>query len=117
MVGGWPISASTGTRLANASPSPGTVFRQPPPEVAATHAEPGAAAAVAVGHCGGGELVLGQHRGDVVTEERGVVEVLDIGAVDTEDEVDAARRKVLDDVVDNPMPVRHFSPVFPSPHQ
>ena len=36
VVGGWPISASTGTRLANASPSPGTVFRQPPPEVAAT---------------------------------------------------------------------------------
>ena len=29
------------------------------------HAEPGTAAAVSVGHRGGGELVLGQHRGDV----------------------------------------------------
>ena len=40
VVGGWPISASTGTRLANASPSPGTVFRHPPPEVAATTPSP-----------------------------------------------------------------------------
>ena len=40
VVGAWPISASTGTRLANASPSPGTVFRQPPPEVAATTPSP-----------------------------------------------------------------------------
>ena len=40
VVGAWPISASTGTRLANASPSPATVFKQPPPEVAATTPSP-----------------------------------------------------------------------------
>ena len=78
-------------------------------------AEPGTAAAVAVGHGRGGELVFGQHRGDVVTEERGVVEVLDIGAVDTEDEVDATRRKVFDDVVNNPMPTGHISPASRAP--
>ena len=59
--------------------------------------------------------MLGQHRGDVVAEEGGVVEVLDIGAVDTEDVVDATRREVRDDVIDNPMPVRHISPVFRKP--
>ena len=36
VVGGWPMSARTGTRLANDSPSPGMVLRAPPPDVAAT---------------------------------------------------------------------------------
>ena len=40
VVGGWPISASTGTRLANDSPSPATGFRHPPPDVAATTPSP-----------------------------------------------------------------------------
>jgi len=56
-------------------------------------AEACAAAAVAVGHGGGGEFVFGQHRGDVVTEERGVVDVFDIGTVDTEDEVNTTGRE------------------------
>ncbi|CQD06825.1 hypothetical protein BN970_01273 [Mycolicibacterium conceptionense] len=40
VVGACPMSASTGTRLASDSASPGTVFRQPPPEVAATTPTP-----------------------------------------------------------------------------
>ncbi len=35
-AGACPMRASTGTRLASDSPRPGTVFRAPPPEVAAT---------------------------------------------------------------------------------
>src|SRR5690606_6184948 len=71
------------------------------------HAEAGAAAAVPIGHGRGGELVLGQHRGDIGAEMRCVVEVFDVGAVDAEDVADAARREVLDDVVDHPLPVGH----------
>ena len=94
VVGGWPISASTGTRLANASPSPGNGVQAAAARGRGHHAQPGAAAAVTVGHRGRGELVLGQHRGDVVAEVRGVVEILDVGTVDAEDVVDAARREI-----------------------
>ena len=45
--------------------------------------------------------MLGQYRGEVVTEVRGVVEVLDVGAVDTEDVIDTTRRQIPDDVIDN----------------
>ena len=58
--------------------------------------------------------MLGQYRGDVVTEERGVVEVLDIGAVDTEDVIDTTRRQIPDDVIDNTMSACHSSPAFAS---
>ena len=48
--------------------------------------------------------MFGQHRGDVIAKERGVVQILDVGAVDTEDVADTNRREVLDDVVDDSMP-------------
>ena len=58
--------------------------------------------------------MLGEHRGDVVTEERGVLVVFDIGTVDTEDEVNTAGRKVFDDEVNHPMPAGHVLPAFRS---
>src|SRR5262249_52329340 len=79
------------------------------------HAEPGAAAAVAVSHRGGGELVFGQYRGDVVTTGCGVIDVFDVGAVDSEDVVNATRPEIPDDVIDNPMPAGHMSPASPRP--
>ena len=107
VVAGWPTSASTGTRLANDSPRPGTRFSAPAAGGRGHYAQAGAAAAVAVGHRGGGELVLGQHRGDVRTEIRGVVKVFDVGTVDTEDVFDSGPREMLDDVVDHPVLARH----------
>ena len=75
-------------------------------------AQTGAAAAVAVGHRRRGELVLGQYGGDVVVEVRGIVEILDVGAVDAEDVFDAGRRQIADDVVDNPMRSGHSFTCF-----
>jgi len=53
------------------------------------HTQPGPAAAVAIGHRGGGKLMLGQNRGDIGPEMRGVVQILDVGAVHTEDVIDS----------------------------
>ena len=50
-----------------------------------------------------------QHRGDIRPEICGVVEVLDIGAVDTEHAIHSERRKTPDDVVDCPV-LGIFSP-------
>ena len=47
--------------------------------------------------------MLGQDGGDVIVEVRGVVEILDVGAVDAEDVLDTGCRQIADDVVDNPM--------------
>src|SRR4029079_4938919 len=80
------------------------------------HAKPGAAAAIPVGHRGSGELVLGQDCGDVVTKERGVIEVLDVGAVHTEDVADAPRLEIPYEVIDNTMPSGHISPASPRPN-
>ena len=51
--------------------------------------------------------MLGQYRGDVVVEVRGIVEILDVRAVDAENVFDAGRRQIADDVVDNPMRSGH----------
>ena len=77
-----------------------------------TTPEPAPRPAVAVGHRGRGELMLGQDSGDAVMEVRGVVEILDIGTVDTEHVVDADGRKLVDDVVDHallPVHLDHLS--------
>ncbi|CAG7092288.1 hypothetical protein PICSAR192_02719 [Mycobacterium avium subsp. paratuberculosis] len=71
------------------------------------HPESRSASAVSVGHRGGGELVLGQHRGELRPEMRRVVEVLDVGAVHREEVVGSDRREVADDVVDHPVPSEH----------
>ena len=47
--------------------------------------------------------MLGQYGGDVVVEVRGIVEILDVRAVDAEDVLDSGRRQIADDVVDHPM--------------
>ena len=51
--------------------------------------------------------MLGQHRGDPGPEMRRVVEILDVGAVHTEDVVDSDCRESVDDVVDHPVLPRH----------
>ena len=47
--------------------------------------------------------MLGQHRGDSGVEVGRVVQILDIGAVHSEDVVDSDCREVFDDVVDHPV--------------
>jgi len=47
--------------------------------------------------------VLGQHRGDCGLEVRRVVEILDVGAVHSEDVADSKCREAFDDVVDHPL--------------
>ena len=44
--------------------------------------------------------MLGQDRGDAVVKMGGVVEVFDVGAIDTEHVLDACGGKLIDDVVD-----------------
>ncbi len=60
------------------------------------------AAAVPVSDGRGGELVLGQHRGDVGPQVRRVVQILDIGAVHTKEGAEADRCETVDDAVDHP---------------
>ena len=56
--------------------------------------------------------MLGQHGGDVVVEVRGIVEILDVRAVDAEDVLDPGRRQIADDVVDHPMGSGHSVTCF-----
>ncbi len=56
--------------------------------------------------------MLGQDRGDVVAEERRVIEVLYVRAVDAEDVVHSGLRQMADDVVDHPMPFGHSFTCF-----
>jgi hypothetical protein len=51
--------------------------------------------------------VLGQHRGELGPEVRGVVQILDVGAVDTENVIHPERREVSDDVIDHPVLAEH----------
>ncbi len=74
------------------------------------HTDPGAAATVAICHCGSGEFMFGQHRGDVVAEVRRIVEILDVGAVHTEDVRDPVRGQLTDDVVHHPVRLAHVPP-------
>ena len=46
--------------------------------------------------------MFGQNGGDVVAKVGGVVDILDVGAVDAEDVLDPRRRKISDDVINNP---------------
>jgi hypothetical protein len=52
--------------------------------------------------------MFGQDGGDVVAEVRGVVEILDVGAVDAEDVLDSGCRQIADYVVDDPMVFGQF---------
>ena len=56
--------------------------------------------------------MLGQDGGDVVVEVRGIVEILDVRAVDAEDVLDSGRRQIADDVVDHPMRSGHSVTCF-----
>jgi hypothetical protein len=48
--------------------------------------------------------VLGQDGGDVGVEMGGVVQVFDIGAVDSEDVIDASGHEVIDNEINHPAP-------------
>ena len=58
--------------------------------------------------------MLGQYRGDVIVEVRGIVEILDVRAVDAEDVFDAGRRQIADNMVDNPMRSGHSVTCLPT---
>ena len=47
--------------------------------------------------------MFGQHRGDSGVEVGRVVQILDVGAVHSENVVDADCREAFDDVVDHPV--------------
>ena len=51
--------------------------------------------------------MLGQHGRDVRPEIGCIVDVLDIGPVDSEDVFDSGPREMTDDVVDDPVLSRH----------
>jgi hypothetical protein len=51
--------------------------------------------------------VLGQNRGDIRSEVCGVVQIFDVGPVDTKDVVDSGRREAPDDVVNHSLLAWH----------
>jgi hypothetical protein len=79
---------------------PGHQIQAPAARGGCDNTQSGSAAAVSVGHRGRGELVLGQHCGDLGAEKRGIVEVFDVGSVDPENVFHAHSSEVADDVVD-----------------
>src|SRR6185312_2412905 len=94
---------STGTRLASDSPSPATVFKHTPPDVAHITPNPPPTAAITISHRRCGILMLSQDRGEIRTEIRSIIKIFDIGTIHAEDVIHADRRKVLDNVVNHPV--------------
>ena len=84
-------------------PKPGHCVQTSAPGCRAHHAQPGTTAAITISHRRCRKLMLSQDRGEIRTEIRSVIKILDIRTVHAEDVINADRRKVLDNVVNHPV--------------